>query len=335
VIDKQPILTNTDLLSLAKQYTSLRKVASTHGGEYAGPCPICGGEDRFRIQPTRNPWGMWFCRNCTGERWHNAIDLVMMVRGISFPEACKALTDGKIPTTSFKKKYKKPIIQAYSPPEEKWQTSAQKFIMESEEILWGPNGRLALDYLRTRRGLHDDMTKDFHLGFHPTAKPYDAKSWGFDEYEKLYIEKGIVIPCIVANHVWYIKIRTNSNNHKMKYRGIKGNRTAAIFNADELRPHRIELMGENDYDHITTYPTEALFCEGEFDCMIASQELGGVIPIVTFGAANNTPDLATWGPYLLGINTILSTYDNDEAGQKGSSYLAKLSNRVHNCQLPD
>ena len=23
--------------------------AATHGGEYAGPCPLCGGRDRFLV----------------------------------------------------------------------------------------------------------------------------------------------------------------------------------------------------------------------------------------------------------------------------------------------
>jgi len=32
---------------------SLSKVASTHGGEYAGACPWCGGNDRFRLRHVR------------------------------------------------------------------------------------------------------------------------------------------------------------------------------------------------------------------------------------------------------------------------------------------
>ncbi|MBV9711108.1 MAG: hypothetical protein JO011_09365, partial [Ktedonobacteraceae bacterium] len=40
-----------NLYELISQNTSLRRVASTHGGEYAGPCPFCGGTDRFRVWP--------------------------------------------------------------------------------------------------------------------------------------------------------------------------------------------------------------------------------------------------------------------------------------------
>ena len=50
-----------DLLELIGRDARLRKVASTRGGEYAGPCPFCGGRDRFRVQPRR---GRWWCRGC-------------------------------------------------------------------------------------------------------------------------------------------------------------------------------------------------------------------------------------------------------------------------------
>ena len=44
---------------------AFRRVASTNGGEWAGPCPLCGGEDRLRVWPTphgQKP-GAW-CRQC-------------------------------------------------------------------------------------------------------------------------------------------------------------------------------------------------------------------------------------------------------------------------------
>ena len=40
-----------NLLSLIGSNVSLHKVARTGGGEYAGPCPFCGGTNRFRVQP--------------------------------------------------------------------------------------------------------------------------------------------------------------------------------------------------------------------------------------------------------------------------------------------
>ena len=48
-----------DIMALIGGDTPLRKTASTHGGEWCGPCPFCGGRDRFRVQPIR---GRWWCR---------------------------------------------------------------------------------------------------------------------------------------------------------------------------------------------------------------------------------------------------------------------------------
>jgi len=44
-----------------------KRVSSMHGGEYASACPRCGGEDRFRIWPSRQAdkcEGVYWCRQC-------------------------------------------------------------------------------------------------------------------------------------------------------------------------------------------------------------------------------------------------------------------------------
>ena len=71
--------------------TQLRKVATTKGGEYAGPCPFCGGEDRFHVQPEHADGGRWYCRGCGEDRWHDVIDYIMRRDNISFPEAVRKL----------------------------------------------------------------------------------------------------------------------------------------------------------------------------------------------------------------------------------------------------
>jgi Zinc-binding domain of primase-helicase len=61
-IDADAIKARVDLVDLAGRDVHLRKVATTRGGEWAGPCPFCGGRDRFRVQPEK---GLWFCRQCS------------------------------------------------------------------------------------------------------------------------------------------------------------------------------------------------------------------------------------------------------------------------------
>lgn len=72
------------------------KISDTHGGEYASPCPKCGGSDRFRCWPEMPSvfgGGTWFCRNCA--RAGGCVDFLMHVNGYDFPAACKTFTSGK------------------------------------------------------------------------------------------------------------------------------------------------------------------------------------------------------------------------------------------------
>ena len=72
------------ILELAGQDIELKRVASTHGGEYHGPCPGCGGEDRFIIWPAT---GRYWCRQC--DRKGDAIQFLRDFHGYSFPDAAR------------------------------------------------------------------------------------------------------------------------------------------------------------------------------------------------------------------------------------------------------
>jgi hypothetical protein len=66
--------------------SSLKKVATSRGGEYKGQCPFCGGDDRFVVWPQENKWS---CRNCvdTNLTPQDAIDYVRKRDNLSFVEA--------------------------------------------------------------------------------------------------------------------------------------------------------------------------------------------------------------------------------------------------------
>jgi hypothetical protein len=57
------------------------------GAELRGPCPICGGDDRFVVTPRKN---LWHCRQCA--KGGGIIDLAMWLDGYSFKEALRTLT---------------------------------------------------------------------------------------------------------------------------------------------------------------------------------------------------------------------------------------------------
>jgi len=74
----------------------LKKTANTNGGEYHGPCPFCGGEDRFYVHPAKQ---LWRCRQC--ERGGDYIEFVKQYDGIDYKAACEKLgiTPDALPPT--------------------------------------------------------------------------------------------------------------------------------------------------------------------------------------------------------------------------------------------
>ncbi len=51
MIDAQLLKDRTDLLALVGQNVTLRRHASTRGGEWVGPCPFCHSDHRIHVQP--------------------------------------------------------------------------------------------------------------------------------------------------------------------------------------------------------------------------------------------------------------------------------------------
>jgi putative DNA primase/helicase len=79
-----------DILSVALRYTQLKK----SGQDHHGPCPVCGGTDRFSVTP-RKGRGVFFCRVC--DVGGDAIKLVEHVTGCNFRDAVETLTGEDFP----------------------------------------------------------------------------------------------------------------------------------------------------------------------------------------------------------------------------------------------
>lgn len=144
-------LKSVDLCDLAGHYTSLRRVSSR---ELAGPCPRCGGDDRFRV---RSDW--WFCRQCHPRRG-DAIDLVLFL-GLarSFRDAVNYLHGGVAATT-----FTKPApAQSEAWRSETWQRAAQSETNAAIARLAGREGEPGRAYLR-RRGLEPAAWRRYELG---------------------------------------------------------------------------------------------------------------------------------------------------------------------------
>ena len=302
-MDFENIKTQSKIIDLLGGY-QLKKVATTGGGELAGPCPFCGGKDRFRVQPNQN---IWLCRNCTGGKWRDVIDFIAKRDNISIAEAAQAIAKNSplAAANSNHSKQTRPTYTPYQPPPDEWQKDARQAVEIAQLNLFSELGAKALAYLH-KRGLYNDTIKRFKLGF----------SSGFKS-GSLWIPYGITIPCEVKGVLWYVKLRTN---HDPKYTLVKGSKPGALYNADRLTSARL-----------------CLITEGEFNAMTWDQELNDVMPVASMGgSASNRIDLVNWGAYFINKSLILAVYDDDEAGQAGLLAMRDtLGERVKIAILPD
>jgi hypothetical protein len=315
-----------DILSLVEQSgTGLKRVASTKGGEFAGPCPVCGGEDRFRCWPNAERPG-WFCRGC--DRGGDAVSFVMHVKRIGYREACRklGLTPGSRSATSTPQP---PESADDNPPSVLWQERAQDFVAWAEQQLWSAAGAPVLAYLHRYRGLSDDTIRTAHVGLNPSDLYEAPARWGIESDRKVWMPTGIVIPCFAAGSLWYARVRRplsddQHGNHdalsdylppvafgrEQKYVHVKGSRPkSALFGVDSLPDHDI-----------------AVLTEGEFDALLLEQVAGDLVGVATLGSASATLT-PRWFGSLLRLRRILVAGDTDVAGQAGAAKLAALSAR--------
>jgi DNA primase len=207
-----------------------------------------------------------------------------------------------------------------APPPAAWQERARAFLAYAREQLWTDDGRPGRDYL-SAGGLTVETMQRFGLGWNPRDLWDDPQRWGLIG-ARVYLPRGVVIPCEVSGSLWYVKVRRfepggSPRTHAgEKYGGPRGGK-GALFGADRLRVAGRPL----------------LLCEGERDALLAIQELSDLVNVATFGGAGRRC-LGHWLLWLLPYRCILAAYDADTAGGRGTAYLASLSGRVQGIRVP-
>jgi hypothetical protein len=158
-----------DLLRLVEPDTTLIRMAHTHGGEYAGPCPFCGGTDRFHVVPAT---GKWYCRQCT-PRGGDAIDYVQRRDQVAFQAAVEFLVSNTACIPGLHMRVR-PSVRPVTAPhwtQPAWQQAAQALVQEAEICLADDiEGGAARAYL-SDRGLWPETWQAWRLGYHHAWHP--------------------------------------------------------------------------------------------------------------------------------------------------------------------
>ena len=159
-IDTEKIKQNTDLTVLAGRYTTLRRESAV---EMAGPCPRCGGDDRFHVKAD---W--FFCRQCN-TKGGDVIAFMQWLNGYSFPDACAALSGGSMPVVT--NGIATPKKQAKQPTYTLALGNAQQIAKTaSAALLDSPAGEAGRVYLESR-GLYSEAWETFGLGYTLASLP--------------------------------------------------------------------------------------------------------------------------------------------------------------------
>ena len=158
---------SADLLALIGHDTELVRIAGTLGGEWAGPCPFCGGSDRLHVNPARPGGGRWYCRQCT-PRGGDAIDYVRRRDHLCFGEAIARLADHAIISPPVFGQWASarhgPHSHVWQEPG--WQQAARRQVQRAVLALAGEEGQASRAYL-AGRGLDSATWQAWRLGYTP------------------------------------------------------------------------------------------------------------------------------------------------------------------------
>lgn len=271
----------------------LKKAASTNGGEWSGPCPFCGGRDRFRVWPRT---GRYWCRGCG--KAGDAIQYLRDARGMSFHEACGVV--GRTPEPRASKPRQAPAVWAprqREAPSEAWQKQGRAFIDQAIENLWTPAGASVRRWLRVKKGLSDVTIKRAMLGYVSRDLYASRAAWGLPANEKkVWLPAGLVIPLARGNVVHRLRIRRT----------------------EDTGPRYVVVSGSSSAPMVLGFDKGAVVVvESELDGLLLQQAAGDLCGVVALGNAQAKPDTATH-ELLQNTPLILVALDSDEAGAKAS-----------------
>jgi len=307
-----------DLREFAGKFTPL--TAKTHQAkEMTGPCPICGGTDRFNVRRDR-----WLCRVCTSGKWRDLIAFAAHVWELddknpaNFREICQRLnaedTPDFIPKSKLQRKFD---FSEDAPPSSDWIKRARSVVKTCQVALWSGEYPYVLDWLMARK-LSADTIQRFHLGYNAVSRKI-AGHWVYG---------GLIIPHWDGKTMWAVKIRLNKEGmtsfcqihgtkQAPKYILIKGSKQN-VFNLNSLLGHK-----------------QAFVVEGELDAILLDQEIGDRAGAITLGSASNQLG-DRWLPPLMHIMKFYLCLDNDKSGRQSQKCWAKLvGKRGYSLSLPD
>lgn len=280
--------------------------------EYAGPCPWCGGHDRFVVWPQKSKGGRYYCRQCV--RHGDAIDF-LREEGMSFRDACKELDIGCTP-----RPYRKPVakvapvavasVRGTAPdisPSMEWKTMAASIVKEcinstDFEVVTHWKAALAKRHINMSTGLR------YGIGWNHRDRWIPSDRLG-DAGRRIRIPKGLLVPIWRKKGIVGMKVGCADTKNDPKVWNVKGSGRQNL------------LIGKSGIP--------VFIVESDLDAYLIAQEAGDMVSVVSLGGATNRLDKESLNFVAQAKKVYIST-DFDEgmegtvgAGQKAYMRLMK------------
>ena len=296
--------------------------SSHRGPSFAGPCPGCGGDDRFVIWPEQNDGlGTYYCRGCAAGG--DAIKYLMTYHGHTFKQAAAMTGKNLDKTGQPSSRPLRPLAPATPAPSlepetsrnessELWQAHAQKWVEGCQQHLRAYEKAQAW---LIGRGLHAATIEKFRLGYNPEDPGYrPRKSWGLPDIQRdgkiirnIWLPRGVTIPTMLPDTDRLARIRIRQPVDKPKYYVVPGGDTDPL----PLLAIKGSWSGKHRY---------LVVVESELDALLLHQEAGDLVDVLALGSSSAKPrHQAAWN-LVQSARWIGMALDWDDAGHKATAF---------------
>lgn len=345
----------TILEALQSRGLVLKKVAGANGGEWAGPCPACGGRDRFRCWPEQRGGGSFWCRQC-GARG-DAIQFFRAFEGLGFKKAAiRAGMEGVVKDSRARRRARAAALpaarpgrsggqgggagaanvpewapRAVAPPPAAWQEKAGAFLAWCQAHL--ERTTPVLSWLDEARGLRPETVRAASLGWNPGDRGRDLyrprSAWGLpaemNEHgreRKLWLPVGLVLPTPRDGVLLRLKIRRPKAGDGLPPELAPAHEHGPKW-ARGVPYAAIPGSGECSFFQpghgADDRPLPVVVLESELDALLLHQAAGDLAHVMGMGSASNRPDAGVVD-LLHTAPAILLALDFDEAGASAASW---------------
>jgi phage/plasmid primase-like uncharacterized protein len=260
--------------------------------ERTGPCPVCGGTDRFSINTRKQ---LFNCRGC--QRGGDVIALVQLLDGCNLRDAVESLTNHR-PHSAPKQTSKPKTAESY----EQAQHAKARWLWARRQPI---TGTIAERYLRVR-GIVGPYPRT--LGFLPPSKP--------EHHPALIVAYGL--PASTTS------IITEKMITAVQITLLKPDGSGKA----DIKPNKITIGSPADMPMVLAPINDLLglaICEGPEDALSVHQATG--LGAWASGGASFMPKLAATVPDYVEAVTIYAHNDENGTGQTAAHTLATALTR--------